>query len=76
VAEMVKVRQVVTTVDAKAGTEMWTPDGPNVAGMVAGGYWQVVDRRPPVDAVPVSKRARKAPPEAEEGEPDGGEDSA
>lgn len=72
-ASMVKVRQVVTTVDADAGTEMWTLDGPAVAGMVDGGYWEVLERKPAVDVVPASRKSRKAEPEVLE---DGGSDPA
>ncbi len=43
--DSVKVRQEVETVETPAGTEVWVPDGPTVAGMVAGGYWSVIDRR-------------------------------
>lgn len=46
VTDRVLVRQVVTTVDADAGTTVWLEDGPGVAGMVAGGYWEVIERRP------------------------------
>jgi hypothetical protein len=45
VADRVLVRQVVTTVEADAGTEVWLEDGPGVEGMVAGGYWEVIERR-------------------------------
>jgi len=72
-AQMVRVRQVVTTVDAAAGTEMWTLDGPAVDGMVAGGYWEVVERKPAVDVVPVPRKSRKTEPEVVE---DGGSDPA
>lgn len=72
-ASMVKVRQVVTTVDADSGTEMWTLDGPAVDGMVDGGYWEVVERKPAVDVVPASRKSRKTEPEVAD---DGGADPA
>ena len=74
-ASMVKVRQVVTTVETNAGVETWVVDGPSVAGMVAGGYWEIVERAP--DTAPEHpRRSRKAPVEApaEVVSEDGGED--
>lgn len=40
----VKVRVLVNLTDQRAGDEAWVPDGPRVRGMVAGGYWAIVDR--------------------------------
>lgn len=47
VGDRVLVRQAVTTVDADRGTEVWLDDGPHVAGMVAGGYWEILERVKP-----------------------------
>jgi hypothetical protein len=62
--DRVLVEQMVTTVDTVAGTRQWLDDGPTVEGMVAGGFWQVIDR------IPGDKRKTKGP-RSEEGD-DGG----
>lgn len=67
--DSVKVRQEVETVETPAGTEVWVPDGPTVAGMVAGGYWSVIDRRPD------TRKGRKVEPFGEVAD-DGGQDQA
>lgn len=65
-SDRVLVRQAVSTVDAKAGTEVWLDDSAHVRGMVAGGYWEVVDRVASV-AAPVAKVKKQV-------EVDGGDD--
>lgn len=62
VAGRVLVRQEVTTVEADEGTEVWVEDGPYVAGMVAGGYWSVVQRAETPGARNVRSSRRAAAP--------------
>jgi len=69
-ADRVLVRQVVTTVEAKAGTEVWLDDSERVRGMVAGGYWEVVERAASVAASVREPKLKKGP------EVDGGDDPA
>lgn len=68
-ADQVLVRQDVETVETEAGTEVWVQDGPTVAGMVAGGYWSVIDRRSD------TRKGRKVEPFGEVAD-DGGSDQA
>lgn len=57
--DRVLVRQVLTTVDAEAGTEVWLDDGEYVRGMVAGGFWEVAERVASV-AVPEEPKKRRS----------------
>lgn len=44
-ADTVLVEVVVNLTDQRAGDRAWVPETDRVRGMVAGGYWRVVDRR-------------------------------
>lgn len=44
-ADRVQVEQAIGTVETARGTRQWVDDGPAVAGMVAAGFWTVVDRQ-------------------------------
>lgn len=43
-ADKVKVRQAIGTVDVPLGTQTWMDDGDRVREMCAAGFWHVVER--------------------------------
>ena len=42
--DRVLVEVIVNLTDMRMGDRAWVPDSGRVRGMVAGGYWKIVDR--------------------------------
>jgi hypothetical protein len=60
----VLARVIRNLTDMHEGDEAWVDETEYVTGMVAGGYFVIVDREAPRDAVP-SKKVRRGTDQAE-----------